>query len=67
MENNLNNKVYQGPNSRDFYQDLLDLFVLKETAMSAHMYSLAWEHGHAFGHREVYHHFQDLVRVFRSE
>ena len=67
IERNLDDNAYQGPGGRDFYQDLLDVFVLPDDALSQRMYSRAWETGHSCGHREVYYHFMGLVRVFRGE
>lgn len=59
--------AYTNDKSRDFYQDLLSAFGLKESNLTARMYSLAWENGHAYGYHEVYCHFSDLVRVFKDE
>jgi len=66
MEAQLDTNAYDGPNARDFYGDLINLFELEDNEISHKMYILAWKNGHAAGHREVYYYFMDLVEVFKK-
>lgn len=63
----IRSNAYERPNGRDFYQDLIDLHQLDERdPQVSRMYSLAWGNGHAHGYLEIFNHFNDLVRVFKS-
>jgi hypothetical protein len=51
--------------TKQFHDDLLKEFKVENNPKAEKCYSLAWEHGHAYGYHEVYYYFSEFVTLIK--
>ncbi len=54
-----------GKLEKEFAEDLYEEFDVVANPKKYKVYQMAYEHGHASGHQEVYHWFQELVELIK--